>query len=77
MSRKKRFTVIFALILCTAIAAVTVPLSSSSHGQAAAAPEDPLTVRLNDTLTDSMSAFDILEVMDDMIEKYLGQWEIK
>lgn len=77
MSRKKRFTVIFALILCTAIAAVTVPLSSSSHGQAAAAPEDPLTVRLNDTLTDSMSAFDSLEGMDDMIEKYLGQWEIK
>lgn len=77
MSRKKRFTVIFALILCTAIAAVTVPLSSSSHGQAAAAPEDPLPVRLNDTLTDSMSAFDSLEGMDDMIEKYLGQWEIK
>ena len=77
MSRKKRFTVIFALILCTAIAAVTVPLSSSSHGQAAAAPEDPPPVRLNDTLTDSMSAFDSLEGMDDMIEKYLGQWEIK
>ena len=77
MSRKKRFTVIFALILCTAIAAVTVPLSSSSHGQAAAAPEDQLPVRLNDTLTDSMSAFDSLEGMDDMIEKYLGQWEIK
>lgn len=77
MSRKKRFTVIFALILCTAIAAVTVPLSSSSHGQAAAAPEDQLPVRLNDTLTDSMSAFDSLEGMDYMIEKYLGQWEIK
>lgn len=81
VSRKKhkKRRIITALAICTAVVAAAGITMSGRHSaeaaEPAAAPER--LIRLNDTLTNSMSDIEELAMMDRKIENYLSSWDIK
>lgn len=65
------------IAICVILAATFISASSFRKGKTVQTPAPELPVRLNDTLTNSMSEFPALEGMDKKIEAYLRQWEIR
>lgn len=76
MSRK-RLIILSPVILTILLAAIMLPLSSSSRDRERHEPARPKIISLNDSLTNEMSSIPGLEGMDNTIEKFLKRWEIK
>ncbi len=77
MSRKK-LIILSPVLFCVVMAAVLLPLSSSSKDKRKPAADETVEMFcLNDSLTNRLSAFSSLEDMDDRIDMFLKQWEIK
>ena len=76
MSRKK-LIILSPVLLCVALAAIILPLSSRSEDKDVQPRPEPIFKSLNDTLTNAMSDIQGLGGMDSIIVKYLRQWEIK
>lgn len=76
MSRK-RLIILSPVILTILLAAIMLPLSSSSRNRERHEPARPKIISLNDSLTNEMSSIPGLEGMDNTIEKFLKRWEIK
>ena len=77
MSRKK-LIILSPVLFCVVMAAVLLPLSSSSKDKRKPAADETVEMFcLNDSLTNRLSTFSSLDDMDDRIDMFLKQWEIK